>query len=59
MRSKQARTSFNNPGALSGVQFYICKTFGGIANRTAFQPTFCRILPSGAFHGFTIDSTNL
>ena len=30
------------------MQFYICKTFGGIANRTAFQPTFRRILPSGA-----------
>ena len=30
----------------SRVQFYICKTFGGIANRTAFQPTFCR--PCGA-----------
>ena len=31
------------------VQFYICKNFGGIANieRTAFQPTFRRILPSG------------
>ena len=25
-----------------------CKNFGGIANRTAFQPTFRRILPSGA-----------
>ena len=30
------------------VQFYICKNFGGIANRTAFQPTFRRILPSRA-----------
>ena len=30
------------------VQFYICKNFGGIANRTAFQPRFRRILPSRA-----------
>ena len=28
------------------MQSYICKTFGG--NRTAFQPTFRLILPSGA-----------
>ena len=49
--SENPRLSFRNRLTLvldQWVQFYICKNFGGIANRTAFQPTFRRILPSRA-----------